>query len=396
MAKSKRPEMGYNEKTGLYLKKVKDAATGKWVSVYGHTKEETRRKAREKEAELARAADLRENPPFWIYAAQWYALHTGDYSEKRKQDYQNAINNHICPVIGEKQLRDISYSDVQLVMAKIADKSKSLQQKVTTALRRIFDAAARDRIIDASPCADLKPGGQDAAEKEALTKAQQRTLLEAVRGLPIYPFVMICLYTGLRREEALGLRWRNVHLDGPAPHVDVRAACNWEGHNKATLTPLLKSDAAYRSIPLPPQLVQILHELREAQNGPYVISRGEGELLTAAAFRRRWDAVTLREEHQVTYTMRGQEITRDLHLGDEVPYHPGVKVSMNFHTTPHLLRHTYISELILSGVAVKRVQYLAGHSSPIQTLKIYTHLMENRPEDLYSEVLKAFPVDASD
>ena len=390
MAKAKRPEMAYNEKTRLYCKKVKDASTGKWVCVYGHTKEETRRKAREREAEFAIAADFRENPQFFVYAKQWYELHTGDYSEKRKQDYRNAINNHICPVIGEKQLRDISYSDAQLVMAKISGSSKSLQQKVVTTLCRIFDAAVKDKLLDMSPCADLKPSGQDAPEKEALTKDQQRTLLESVRGLPIYPFVMLCLYTGLRREEALGLQWQHVHLDAPAPHIDVRAACNWEGKNTAKLTPLLKSDAAYRSIPLPPQLVQILQELREAQNGPCVISRGGGELLSATAFRRRWEAVTLRETRQITYTVHGQEKTRDLRVGDEVPYHPGVKITMDFHTTPHLLRHTYVSELVLSGVAVKRVQYLAGHASPIQTLKIYTHLMENRPEDLYSEVLKAF------
>ena len=79
MPKSKRPEMAYNEKTGLYCKKVKDPSTGKWVPVYGHTKEETRRKFRAKEAELAVAADLRENPEFWTYARQWYQLHTGDY-----------------------------------------------------------------------------------------------------------------------------------------------------------------------------------------------------------------------------------------------------------------------------------------------------------------------------
>jgi len=391
MSKQKRPEMAYDEKTGLYRKRIKDPATGKWVSVYGHTKEETRRKIREKEAELADAADLRENPQFWTYARQWYELHTGDYSAKRRQDYQNAINNHICPVIGSKQLRDITYSDVQLVMSKITGSSKSLQQKVVTSLRRIFEAAVKDGILDTSPCADLRPGGQDAAEKEALTKAQQRTLLESVRGLPIYPFVALCLYTGLRREEALGLQWKCVSLHTDTPHIEVRAACNWEGRNTAKLTQLLKSDAAYRSIPLPPQLVQILHELFEAKKGPYVISRDNGELLSAAAFRRRWDAVTLREEREITYTTHGKEITRQLHLGDEVPYHPGVKISMDFHTTPHLLRHTYVSELILSGVAVKRVQYLAGHANPIQTLKIYTHLMENRPEDLYAEVIKAFP-----
>ena len=391
MPKPKRPEMAYNEKTGLYRKRLKDPSTGKWVSVYGHTKEETRRRAREKEAELAVAADLRENPPLWTYARQWYELHTGGYSAKRREDYRNAINNHICPILGSKQIRDITYSDAQQVMAAVANKSKSLQQKVVTTMRRIFDAAVKDKIIEQSPCADLTPGGQDAAEKVALTKAQQAALLNAVRELPVFSFVALCLYTGLRREEALGLQWKHVHLDAPAPHIDVRTACNWGAKNTAALTPLLKSDAAYRSIPLPPQLVQILHELQDAKNGPYVISRGEGELLSASSFRKRWAAVTLREARQITYTMRGQKITRDLHVGDEVPYHPGVVVSLDFHTTPHLLRHTYISELILSGVAVKRVQYLAGHSSPIQTLRIYTHLMENRPEDLYAEVAKAFP-----
>jgi len=391
MPKSKRPEMAYDEKTGLYRKRLKDPATGKWVSVYGHTKEETRRRVREKEAELAAAADLRENPQLWTYARQWYELHTGGYSAKRREDYRNAINNHICPILGPKQIRDITYSDTQQVMAAVADKSKSLQQKVVTTLRRIFEAAVKDKIIAQSPCEGLAPGGKDAVEKVALTRSQQAALLDAVRDLPVFPFVALCLYTGLRREEALGLQWQHVHLNAPAPHIDVRAACNWGAKNTAQLTPLLKSDAAYRSIPLPPQLVQILHQLQEAQNGPYVISRGEGELLSASAFRKRWGAVTLREARQITYTMRGQKITRDLHVGDEVPYHPGVVVSLDFHTTPHLLRHTYISELILSGVAVKRVQYLAGHSSPIQTLRIYTHLMENRPEDLYAEVVKTFP-----
>ena len=390
MKRTTRPEMSFDEKTGLYRKRIKHPVTGKWIPVYGHTKEETRRNVRIREAELAREAELHENPEFWVYARQWYSLHAGDYSAKRQQDYQNAINNHICPVIGKKQLRDIAYSDVQAVMSKAAGRSKSLQQKIVTSMRRIFDAAVKDKIIEASPCAGLKPGGQDALEKDALTKAQQAQLLKTVKELPIYPFVALCLYAGLRREEALGLQWKHVHLDAEAPYLDVRASCNWEGKNQPTLTQLLKSDAAWRSIPMPPPLVNILKTLQKSKNCPYVLFRGEGELLSAVAFRRRWDAVTLREERRIERTVRGKKITQDLRLGDDVPYHPGVKISLDFHTTPHLLRHTYISELILSGVAVKRVQYLAGHSSPIQTLKIYTHLMENRPADLYSEVLKAF------
>ena len=394
MSKSTRPEFHYDETRKLYIKKVKDPVTGQWVKVYGHTKEETRKNARAREQDLAARQHLRENPFFWAYAQQWYQLHAGDYSKKRQQDYANAINNHICPVIGGLQLRSVTYSDVQKIMAKVAGMSKSSQQKVVTSLRRIFEAAVKDKILPESPCAELKPGGREAPEKVALVKSQQAALLDAVRGLPIETFVMICLYAGLRREEALGLEWRNVVLEGESPHINVRGACNWEGSNQAVLTSDLKSDAARRTVPIPPQLVACLRRAKEtAGSSELVIFRDDGEPLTASAFRRRWDAIPLRTVRTWKGRIRGKDVVRPLSLGDAVPFHPGVTVSLDFHVTPHLLRHTYISELILAGVSVKRVQYLAGHSTPIETLKIYTHLMENRPEDLIADVLRTFSED---
>lgn len=180
-------------------------------------------------------------------------------------------------------------------MTNVAGMSKSSQQKIVTSLRRIFEAAVKDKIILESPCAGLKPGGQDAQEKVALTKTQQLALLQAVRGLPIETFVRICLYAGLRREEALGLQWGNVELDGKSPHLNVRSSCNWEGKNQATLTELLKSAAAYRTIPIPPQLADFLRPLKAvAGEDRFVVSRDEDKLLTASAFRRRWDAIPLR------------------------------------------------------------------------------------------------------
>ena len=390
MKKNSRPEFGWDPIQKKYTKKVKDEVTGKWGVVRGKTKEELRQKLRIREAELAKKLDASQNPEVWEYAANWYKLHKGDYGRKRQEDYRNAINNHIAPVIGAKGIKDITYSDTKAVLAAVDGKSKSLQQKIVTAMRKIFAAAVRDRLIEESPCKDLKPGGKGAPEKIALAKKQQQALLEAVRQLRIYPFVMVCLYTGLRREEALGLKWSDVDLESDAPHVDVRTACNWSGQNKAELTPVLKSEAAWRSIPIPSRLVDYLKELKGHAAGETVVCRADGSPYTASAFRRAWAAVTLREEHTFKGRIRGKDVERKLKLGEAVPYHPGVTVSMDFHTTPHLLRHTYISELILAGVSVKRVQYLAGHASPEETLRIYTHLMENRPEDLISEVRRAF------
>lgn len=395
MRKNTRPEFGWDPVRELYTKKIKDEATGKWIAVYGHTKEELRRKIKDREAALAKKLDAKNNPEVWEYAAQWYNLHKGDYRPKRQDDYRNAINNHIAPAIGAKKVKDVTYSDVKSVLAAVDGKSKSLQQKIVTAMRKIFDAAVRDRIIEESPCKDLKPGGKETQEKIALTKKQQQELLNATRDLRIYPFVMLCLYTGLRREEALGLKWADVDLESEAPHVNVRGACNWNGKNEAEITPLLKSEAAWRTIPIPQQLVDFLKAEKETATGEMVICRKDGTPYTASAFRRAWAAITLREEHTFKGRIRGKDVQRDLKVGDVVPFHPDVTVTMDFHTTPHLLRHTYISELILAGVSVKRVQYLAGHATPEETLRIYTHLMENRPEDLIEEVRRAFSPEVS-
>ena len=40
--------------------------------------------------------------------------------------------------------------------------------------------------------------------------------------------------------------------------------------------------------------------------------------------------------------------------------------------TPHVLRHTYCTELALSGINVKGLQYIMGHSDVHTTLNIYT------------------------
>ena len=43
------------------------------------------------------------------------------------------------------------------------------------------------------------------------------------------------------------------------------------------------------------------------------------------------------------------------------------------HISPHLLRHTFCTNMINYGMNIKTVQYLMGHSSVQMTLEVYTH-----------------------
>lgn len=388
MPRKDAPEFYYSKSRDAYRKRLRNPVTGKWdIEVWGKTKAIAREKAEARQAELntlGTSGDLY----VWQYAARWYELNTVDLSPKGRANHKNAINNHICPVIGQMRLADVKPDDVKAVMAAAASLSKSTQQKIVTTLKMIFGAAEDNDLILKSPCRNIKAGGRKAVEKKPLTQAQQRTVLEEMKDERIYPFILLCLFCGLRREEALALQWDSVHLDDGAPYIEVTRALRWIS-NQPVVSCELKSDAAARKIPIPDLLCAELRAMPHV--GEYVCHASNGQPYTETAYRRAWETVTGREVRPVSYTnpRTGATVCVRLKLGDKVPFR-SYCAAFDFHFSPHQLRHTYITELILGGTPLKRVQYLAGHSSVKLTLEVYAHLLENAPSDALQNVNDSF------
>ena len=376
-----------------YLKKKIRDERGVYIAVYAKTPQELAQKVAERTAEIERRKQLAENPLVWQYAQTWYKLYTPRLSDSRKSDYAIAINRHICPIIGSLHMLDVTPGDIADVMLSCADLSRSSQDKIVCALKKIFAAGEKAGVVRVNPCVDLRAGGKRAAEKEALTRQQMRTLEDAVAGTRIYPFVMIGLYAGLRREEILGLEWDCVHLDGAAPYISVRRALRWV-HNQPVVSDELKSAAARRDVPIPPTLVGCLADLQRTATGDYVISSSDGQPWSMTAYRNAWRYITRRQTGTAKRTEHGETVLREKKLGETVR-NSKVQITIDFGVTPHILRHTYITNLILSGANVKVVQYLAGHSKAEITLNIYSHLMDRCPEANLGAVLAAFPAPES-
>jgi len=393
MPRQKKPKYEYYPSKNLYRKRIKDA-DGKYVAIYAATPALLEEKILEAQELISQAAYRRDNPLVRDYAEKWLTMQSAHVRQTTLVDYTSCVKIYIVGTIGDMYMADVRPDDVKLAIVEASKKSNSIYRKTQMLFKSIFQSAVESGIIDKNPCENLNPkGGKEPKGKTALTDEQMKILLESIKGLPVETFVMLGLYAGLRREESLGLKWENVFLDTDAPHISVQTAWHTE-HNRPVVTNNLKTKAARRNIPIPKPLLDHLLEKKKTAASEFVIANSDGNALSETQWQRIWKYVVTRTTKERTYT-RYKDGKKEVHtvapvLGEKAAHNGSVVYTMDFVPTPHQLRHTYITNLLLAGVDVKTVQYLAGHEHAKITLDIYAHLTYNRPEDLKQKIDRAF------
>ena len=304
------------------------------------------------------------------------------------------VKSYIIKPLGHMYMADVTTDDIKMALVPASKKSVSVYRSVTMLIKCIFYSAEDSHIIDENPTKRISAkGGIPEKGKEALTDEQVQILLDSIRGLPPYVFVMIGLYAGLRREEILGLKWDCVFLDADVPYLSVKRAWHTE-HNRPVILDELKTKAAYRDVPLPDCLTECLREAKANSKSEFVIANRDGDPLTYTQFVRVWKYITTRSTKERTYVryVNGQRIKHTVKpvLGEKAVHNNTVVYTMDFQVTPHQLRHTYITNLIYATVDPKTVQYLAGHENSKITMDIYAKVKYNRLRELAAVVNSAF------
>ena len=144
----------------------------------------------------------------------------------------------------------------------------------------------------------------------------------------------------------------------------------------------------------PDCLAECLREAKAASTSDYVVANQDGQPLSYTQFKRLWQYVVTRSTKERCYYryVDGKRVKHTVTpmLGEKAAYNGNVVYSIDFEVTPHLLRHTYITNLIHASVDPKTVQYLAGHESSKITMDIYAKVKYNRPEELANILDGAF------
>ena len=352
-------------------------AVVKWVGGY------TVKEVEAKKQELIRtyilgAGEAQRNVLVSVYMQEWYdAYKKGEISASTKRSYANAINNHIAPYIGDKQMRAVTDIDLQKVVNRLAKKSNTLIGDTYNILKNVFAHAYAHGSIDRNPAVSLVRPKATKNERRALTPEETAAAMSVIETHEHGLLLALLYYAGLRRGEALGLRWEDVNFSSRTLHVrrDIDYVTNNPGE--------LKSKAANRRIPIPDKLYDMLYPRRGLPSVYVIQSPQGGSYLPQSTYKRWWD--------QLMVAMYAADPTIESKLLRTVKTKKGgTRDVFSSVLTPHFFRHNYASVLYDAGVDVLAAQKILGHSDPSTTLSIYTHLSEAKADANAKKVLAAF------
>lgn len=342
---------------GRYQKSVL-LSSGKRKLVYGRTIAEVNAAA-----DALRDADrqglvIDDNTLVGEWAQKWFQTYKTGLRASTLVSYKNSLNSHILPLLGNIRVKDVKPINCQEVMRVCSNKAEDTQRKVMHTMQQLFKAAVQNGLILRNPADGLSITPITRGdEKKDLTPDEQDALVAAVSKLDdprALRLVAVCLYAGLRREEALGLEWVDIDAEG----LHVRRAYGFPTNNQADPDHALKSKAAYRTVPVPNKLRRILGSA--PRDSIFVIGNAGGKEPTLTGFRRLWQKIAA------------------------VSPVPGLHI--------HMLRHSYITNLWRAGVDLKTAQVWAGHSNISVTAKIYTHAEDahkGKPAETYLAYIDA-------
>lgn len=335
----------------------KDPLTGKRKRL----KKAFRGNKRDAEKELARLL-MEIEQGFYIEPSK---LTTSEYLKKWHEDYcknklasstcENywiILDKHLIPALGAIPLSKLKPLHIQDYYAKALSKGLSLRsvQYHHAILRKALQQAVKWKLIPYNPADGAESPRPQRKEQNVLPAEKVNEFLERISGDPFYPLIYTALWTGMRRGELLGLRWRDVDLKGKSINVVqslrwVAGECRFED---------VKTEKSRRNIPIPDALVTFLKKLRKEQA-----------------------EIKLRQENYQDY---GLVFCRP----DGAPWCPST-ITHHFHDLAknagfpdlrfHDLRHTHATLLLKQGVHPKVVQERLGHASITTTMDIYSHVL---------------------
>jgi integrase len=170
-------------------------------------------------------------------------------------NYMTVATQHIIPTLGTKKLSQLTTNDVdRLISIKMkSDLAVSSVKRIRSVLAQAIDQAMRWGWVNRNVATLARSPRMPRQEGRTLTPEQAQHFLASLQGHRLQALFSLMLSTGLRRGEALGLRWEDLDEGKFLLHVR-RQLLRQEGVLMTTDT---KTFQSRRSVNLPSQMLAL-------------------------------------------------------------------------------------------------------------------------------------------
>ena len=345
-------------KNGTYMYRYTDMR-GKRVCVYAKTLEELRAKEQTIQKELSDGIDYAAGGITVLDLLKRYIATKTGVRYNTKVGYQFVLNLVSKEDFGYRKIRDVKPSDAKQWFIKLYQDGRrySTITSVRGVLRPAFEMAVEDGIIRRNPFSfkitDVVPN--DSKTRQAISGEVKERFLTFIRESrhysQYYDEIVILLGTGMRVSELYGLT--RADLDFEARRIKVERQLTRTRHCEYYIE---KPKTAY--IPMTDEVYWAFQNAVQRRRQPKVELLIDGHTGFLFLDKDGKPKVALHLEHVMKRMVDRYNDTHE----DKLPS-----------ITPHVLRHTFCTEMANSGIDLKSLQYLMGHSDAGVTLNVYTH-----------------------
>lgn len=303
---------------------------------------------------LGNGEALERTPTVEHYLADWLdAKEAAGRRATTMAQYRDLTRRFLVPHLGAVKLSDLRASHVEEMLAamKADGVGATTQHRTVAVLRSALTTAMRRRLVQWNICQQLELPRERPDPRKVWDVDEAKRFLARAQGDRLAALWRIYALVGMRRGEALGLRWSDVDFDGAT--LRIARALVEVGGRRVWSEP--KTEQGRRTLHLDPGTVEALrvHRAQQARErlalgGDYedndlVFSQPSGAPLWPGAVGKRFGK-----------------------LAGEAGL-PSIRL--------HDLRHGAASLALASGVDLKTVSAMLGHASIQITADLYTHVL---------------------
>jgi len=283
-------------------------------------------------------------------------------------NYVSHVESQIVPRLGDLRLSEIqgrtlnAFYATLLVDGRVDGKgplATSSVRRIHAALHKALKDAVRWGFLSENPADSADPPklrAEGPHEMATWSAEQLRSFLAFVRLDALYPLWFLLATTGMRRGEALGLRWCDVDLG--AGQVAVRQSVVAVGSETQLSTP--KTSRSRRVIAIDRRTIEVLTELRSR-----CPKAQPADLIFGSCLRADFTPSAVTKRFRVLAEASGL---------------PRIRL--------HDLRHTHATLALQAGVHPKIVSERLGHSTVSLTLDVYSHAVPHMQKDAAEQIAR--------